>query len=96
VIINSFPVLAAHSPYQLSVKLLETAPLQTIAPILPALSLIALFISSTIFTESISLSKYPDGYRAYQKRVGMFLPLPWGWIVGRDKDVMLWGKPKGE
>jgi len=41
--------------------------------LLPALSLSALFISSTLFTESISSSKYP-AYKAYQKRVAMFSP----------------------
>lgn len=41
--------------------------------ILPALALSALFISSTLFTESISNSKYP-AYKAYQKRVAMFEP----------------------
>jgi hypothetical protein len=41
----------------------------------PALALSALFFSSTQFTEGISLSKYPAAYKAYQKRVGMFLPV---------------------
>lgn len=44
-------------------------------PMLPSLVLCALFFSSTMFTESISLSKYPVAYGAYQQRVGMFLPL---------------------
>ncbi|KAJ2922830.1 hypothetical protein H1R20_g14216, partial [Candolleomyces eurysporus] len=43
--------------------------------LLPALSLSALFFSSTLFTESISKKKYPQAYAAYQKRVGMFSPL---------------------
>lgn len=42
--------------------------------ILPAASLSLLFYSSTLFTESISKSKYPEAYAAYQKRVAMFDP----------------------
>ncbi|KAG6832835.1 hypothetical protein H0H92_009455 [Tricholoma furcatifolium] len=45
------------------------------ADIAPALALSLLFYSSTLFTESISASKYPKEYKAYQKRVGMFSPL---------------------
>jgi len=41
--------------------------------LLPALALSTLFISSTLFTEGISSSKYP-AYKAYQKRVAMFGP----------------------
>ena len=54
-------------------------------PVVPALSLIAQFMGSTILTESISLSKYPETYRVYQERVGMILPLPWGWILSEEK-----------
>lgn len=43
-------------------------------PLAPALVLCALFYSSTLFTESITASKYPD-YKLYQKRVEMFVPL---------------------
>lgn len=46
----------------------------SIEHILPAISLSILFYSSTIFTEAISLSKYPVAYKAYQRRVGMFTP----------------------
>ncbi|MCO5583364.1 hypothetical protein L7F22_037274 [Adiantum nelumboides] len=42
----------------------------TLSPVLMNL----LFISSTAFTEQITGGKYP-AYKAYQKRVGMFLPL---------------------
>jgi len=41
---------------------------------MPAISLSILFFSSTNYTEAISLSKYPEAYKAYQKRVGMFAP----------------------
>ena len=33
-----------------------------------------LFFSSTLFTESISESKYPTAYGAYKRRVAMFVP----------------------
>ncbi|KAF8072047.1 hypothetical protein FPV67DRAFT_1667492 [Lyophyllum atratum] len=62
-----------QNPYVL-IPILERL-LAPLANLIPALSLSALFFSSTIFTESISLSKYPKEYRAYQKRVGMFSPL---------------------
>ena len=52
---------------------LNTTLLPYLGHLLPALSLSALFISSTLFTESISSSKYP-AYKAYQKRVAMFTP----------------------
>jgi len=52
---------------------LNTTLLPYLGHLLPALSLSALFISSTLFTESISSSKYP-AYKAYQKRVAMFGP----------------------
>lgn len=44
----------------------------SIEHVLPAVCLSILFYSSTIFTEAISLSKYPAAYKAYQRRVGMF------------------------
>jgi len=49
--------------------------LKSLAPLLPSLVLCALFLASTVFTESISLSKYPVAYKAYQQRVGMFIPI---------------------
>jgi hypothetical protein len=49
------------------------ALLQPLVPLTPALALSALFISSTIYTEGITASKYA-GYAAYQARVGMFSP----------------------
>ena len=47
----------------------------TFIHLLPALALSALFYSSTLFTEGISVKKYPKAYRAYQKRAGMFAPI---------------------
>lgn len=44
----------------------------SIEHVLPAICLAILFHSSTLFTESISLTKYPVAYKAYQRRVGMF------------------------
>ena len=43
-----------------------------------------LFFSSTRFTESITASKYPEAYRAYQQRVSMFVPFltpVWGLLL---------------
>lgn len=40
-----------------------------------AVGLTILFIGSTIFTESISASKYP-AYRDYQRSTSMLVPLP--------------------
>ncbi|KAL1746940.1 hypothetical protein HDZ31DRAFT_33117 [Schizophyllum fasciatum] len=41
-------------------------------PLMPAAALSLLFYSSTVLTEAISASKYPEAYKAYQARVGMF------------------------
>jgi protein-S-isoprenylcysteine O-methyltransferase Ste14 len=68
-------------------------------PYVPALSLIALFLGSTWLTEKISYGKYGEVYGAYQARVGMLLPVPWGWWVrvrkGREEERRLnrlvWG-----
>ncbi|GAB3633923.1 DUF1295 domain-containing protein [Microbacterium shaanxiense] len=43
--------------------------------IIGALLLTALFIGSTIFTESISASRYPE-YAEYRRRTSMIVPLP--------------------
>jgi protein-S-isoprenylcysteine O-methyltransferase Ste14 len=61
----------------------------------PALALIVLFFGSTLFTEKITQSKYPEAYRQYQKRVGMIFPIPWGWLLGERErasvDRAVWG-----
>jgi len=73
-------------------------------PLAPALVLCLLFFSSTLFTESISLSKYPEKYVLYQERVAMFVPVftpIWGVLAvlrGRKAmmDEVLWGNGKGK
>jgi protein-S-isoprenylcysteine O-methyltransferase Ste14 len=91
VLITLFPVLSLPP---------HTDKLAMALAFVPALALSSLFVGSTIFTESISASKYPEAYGAYRKRVGMFLPVPWGWVVGEEErkrgDVILWGKSKNE
>ena len=65
----------------------------------PSLALCLLFVSSTRFTESISVSKYPRGYTAYRSRVAMFSPLltpVWGALLcltdGKtDVEELVWG-----
>lgn len=67
---------------------------------IPALALLMLIFSSLIFTESISMSKYPR-YKEYQERVSMFglctlgkgLWLKW---AGRKEEVemLIWGDSK--
>jgi hypothetical protein len=77
----------------------DTTPL---ADIIPPLALCALFFSSTLFTESISVSKYPEAYRAYQSRVAMFVPFltpVYGYILqlrGKKEyaDQLVYGHPK--
>ncbi|KAF9493418.1 DUF1295-domain-containing protein [Pleurotus eryngii] len=85
-IITLFPILAPSAPPFL--PSLATLPqlvpslssLTPFAPLLPAVCLSILFVSSTIFTESITAGKYPEAYREYKKRVAMFSPL--GTVVG--------------
>ena len=43
--------------------------------IIGAVLLTLLFIGSTVFTESISASKYPD-YAQYRRTTSMLVPLP--------------------
>jgi hypothetical protein len=70
-----------------------------LVPIAPSLALCLLFVSSTCFTESISASKYPQGYAAYRARVAMFVPWltpVWGMLLsltGRKGEVeeLVWG-----
>ena len=77
-----------------------TEALQTLVPLAPSLALCLLFLSSTRFTESISVSKYPRGYAAYRTRVAMFVPMltpVWGGLLhltGGKAEVeeLVWGK----
>jgi len=64
----------------------------------PSLVLSLLFVASTLFTESISASRYPS-YKLYQKRVGMFWPMHtlikviWLRFTGKKEiDQLLWSK----
>ncbi|KAK2460931.1 hypothetical protein APHAL10511_007401 [Amanita phalloides] len=97
-IVNLMPLLAAPPPhiphisasqlaaaYPDQLKSLMTSLYPSVLYIIPAGSLSLLFYSSTLFTESISKSKYPEAYAAYQKRVPMFDPskLLWKLIVHR-------------
>lgn len=61
-----------HMPLIVPLYLHLKPIIEPLAPLTPALILSILFVSSTLFTESITLSKYPVAYAAYQNRVGMF------------------------
>jgi hypothetical protein len=53
----------------------DAAPLlRPLVPLVPAIALSALFLSSTLYSEAITGSKYP-AYAAYKRRVAMFSPL---------------------
>lgn len=92
------PLLAPGSP-NLPTHLPTSSDLTPLYPILPSLVLCILFYSSTLFSESISLGKYPE-YKAYQERVAMFVPFLtpiWGSLAmvrGRKSglDDIVWGK----
>jgi len=98
IIITLFPILAPESP-NLS---LSSTSMTSLWPLTPALVLCLLFFSSTGFTESISLSKYPEAYSAYRQRVAMFVPFltpVWGFLLqlrGKKEhvDEMLFGQGK--
>ena len=87
------PALVASHERTLSDALCDLVPLS------PSLALCLLFISSTRFTESISVSKYPRGYAAYRTRVAMFVPIltpVWGALLSlmggrREADELVWG-----
>ncbi|KAL4066841.1 hypothetical protein J3A83DRAFT_4098514 [Scleroderma citrinum] len=80
IIINAFPLLSPDAP-----KLFASGvTITSLASLAPCLLLCLLFFSSTRLTESISLSKYPVAYAAYQRRVGMFVPFftpVWGVLL---------------
>ncbi|KAI0346184.1 DUF1295-domain-containing protein [Trametopsis cervina] len=96
IIISFFPILAPESP---PVTAHETQ-WTSLLPLAPALVLCSLFFSSTLYTESISLGKYPVGYKAYQQRVAMFVPFltpVWGLLLqlqGKKEkvDTLLFGQ----
>ncbi|KZT05176.1 DUF1295-domain-containing protein [Laetiporus sulphureus 93-53] len=96
-LITLFPLLAPESP---NLPFLSTTSMMPLWLLMPALILCVLFFSSTCFTESISLSKYPEVYSAYCEHVAMFIPLLtplWGLLLQlREKkvqvDVILFGQ----
>jgi len=74
----------------------------TLIDFLPAIAQSILFFLSTLYTEEISSSKYPEAYAAYQERVGMFSPsmtlfkaLKLKFVDGEKKakevDRLVWG-----
>jgi steroid 5-alpha reductase family enzyme len=103
IIINAIPLLSPSSPWLSTLPSLKYSP-TPLYPLLPAIVLCTLFFSSTLFTESISRSKYPEAYGMYQERVAMFVPFltpvwgAWADFKGRKEvlDVALWGKVKGK
>ncbi|KAK1234907.1 hypothetical protein PQX77_001869 [Marasmius sp. AFHP31] len=79
----------------------------TFYPILSGVCYSILFFSSTPYTESITVKKYPEAYRAYQKRVGMFSPIGtfekgvWLRLTGGEKkkrevERVVYGEGKGK
>ncbi|KAL0067826.1 hypothetical protein AAF712_004994 [Marasmius tenuissimus] len=81
-VITLVPVLAPEPPFiphysripkLFFGKLMDEAA--TFYPILSGVCYSILFFSSTPYTESITIKKYPKTYGAYQKRVGMFSPI---------------------
>ncbi|KAA1467342.1 DUF1295-domain-containing protein [Dentipellis sp. KUC8613] len=84
-VINLFPLLASPLRVWQPKSTSVADALAALSPLAPSISLCILFVSSTIFTESISAAKYPKAYRAYQRRVAMFVPWltpAWGTLVG--------------
>ena len=74
-VITLFPLLSSPTAPLAPAALADfSSALYALAPLAPALALCVLFVSSTGFTEAISLSKYPEAYGAYRKRVAMFVP----------------------
>jgi len=76
-------------------------------PILSGVCYSILFFSSTPYTESITIKKYPKAYAAYQKRVGIFSPIGtfekklWLSLVSGEKelkevDQLVYGTGKGK
>jgi len=95
---NLMPIVAAsHLPREL------TSPWMSILPLLPALSLSVLLVSSTIFTESLSAAKYSE-YAAYRSRVAMLWPISTFFkgiylsLTGQKEDIdrVVWGRVKGK
>ncbi|TFK49556.1 DUF1295-domain-containing protein [Heliocybe sulcata] len=100
VIQTLIPLLAPGDPHLPKRLPTSESSLTPFWPLTPALVLCMLFLSSTRFTESISLGKYPEAYRAYQARVSMFVPVltpVWGLLLklngNKERvEVVVWGK----
>ncbi|KXN91688.1 hypothetical protein AN958_12540 [Leucoagaricus sp. SymC.cos] len=94
----SFPTLQVLVNSQLRNEALLAYFRQTGLLLLPALALSTLFFSSTNYTETITKKKYLTAYAAYQRRVGMFIPLKTMFTElaeGKDKeqtDKIIWGE----
>lgn len=96
-VLNLIPVIAAPT---------RNTGARALIPLVPSLALCMLFVSSTRFTESISLSKYPVGYAAYRRRVSMFVPVltpVWGALLklqGKEEEAkvesLVWGQEVGK
>ncbi|KAG5350524.1 hypothetical protein C0989_010709 [Termitomyces sp. Mn162] len=101
-LVPSLSAILQNFPYTLYPLLSHLS--EPLSDFVPALALSSLFFSSTLFTESISVGKYPKEYKAYQERVGMFSPLrTWekGLVLawrGRKKEVddIVWGEGNKE
>ncbi|KAI0261534.1 hypothetical protein BC834DRAFT_895764 [Gloeopeniophorella convolvens] len=100
-VLNLFPLLSSPTTPALVPAAQSTLgdAVAALAPLAPSLALCALFLSSTRFTEAISVGKYPRGYAAYRARVSMFVPVltpVWGALLrltGRRAEVegLVWG-----
>lgn len=66
--------LASPDLHKPLVDSLKASLLPAVFYLIPGIALSALFFSSTIYTESITKSKYTTAYDAYQRRVAMFSP----------------------
>jgi len=92
------------SPSSPSLPVLPLDSITPLYPLAPALVICGLFFSSTLFTEYISRSKYPEKYAIYQGRVAMFVPAMtpvlglWTQFRGRKEvvDEAIWGNGKGK
>jgi len=93
-----FPILASPKFFHLhTLRSALNPPFSSLSfflsyPMLPAITVCSLFYSSTLFSEHLTAQKYP-GYKAYQKRVGMFVPAEtvlrglWFAVVGGKKEL---------
>jgi hypothetical protein len=91
----SFPSLQILADSKLRIPALAAFFQHAGFVLLPALALSTLFFSSTLYTEAITRKKYQAAYAAYQKRVGMFLPVKaviTALFADNDTDRLIWGE----